>query len=227
MDRRVSQPNTARARGNPPATRRSRPATGNGSTRLVIHRMSVVESKGQQPSEIPDPPSEADIALALRQDIRLLGRVLGETLRRQEGDSMFDVVERIRKTAIRFRRDGDSDARAELARLVAGLEIEAAISVVRAFTYFSHLANIAEDRQFNRRARLRKLHREPPEPGSLALALSRLKQRGVTAGELADVLRTVAITPVLTAHPTEVQRKSILDRHMCIARLLAERGRSD
>jgi phosphoenolpyruvate carboxylase len=186
-----------------------------------------LETPSTPPDEAADPPSEAGVALALRQDIRLLGRLLGDTLRRQEGDSMFDVVERIRKTAIRFRRDGDHEARDQLARLVAGLDIEAAISVVRAFTYFSHLANIAEDRHHNRRARLRKLHREPPEPGSLALAIARVMDRGVTAGALAELLRTAEIRPVLTAHPTEVQRKSILDRHMAIARLLAERSRTD
>ncbi|HVW27062.1 MAG TPA: phosphoenolpyruvate carboxylase [Polyangiaceae bacterium] len=178
-------------------------------------------------SEPPDPPSEAAIAHPLREDIRLLGRVLGDTVRRQEGSTMFDVVERIRRTAIRFRRSGDHDAREELARLVDGLDIESAISVVRAFTYFSHLSNIAEDRHHNRRHRQRLLRGEPPGEGSLALAVARMKEQGVTCDELAAALRTVAISPVLTAHPTEVQRKSILDRHMAIARLLADRGRAD
>jgi len=174
-----------------------------------------------------EPPSEATIAHPLREDIRLLGRVLGDTLRRQEDDTMFDVVERIRRTAIRFRRSGDLDARQELARLVEGLEIEAAISVVRAFTYFSHLSNIAEDRHHNRRSRQRLLRGEPPGEGTLALAIARMKEHGVTPEQLAHRIRGVAISPVLTAHPTEVQRKSILDRHMAIARLLSERGRRD
>lgn len=178
-------------------------------------------------SETPDPPSEATNVHPLREDIRLLGRVLGDTLRRQEGDAMFDVVERIRRTAIRFRRSGDPDARAELAQLVEGLEIEAAISVVRAFTYFSHLSNIAEDRHHNRRTRQRLLRGEPPGEGTLAFAVAHMKEHGVTPEQLAHRILGVAITPVLTAHPTEVQRKSILDRHMAIARLLSERGRRD
>src|SRR5262249_2167354 len=103
--------------------------------------VSVIDRTAE--SEPADPESRFGAA-SLREDIRLRGRVLGATLRRQEGDAMFDVVERIRRTAIRFRRDGDHDAREELAKVVEGLEIEAAISVVRAFTYFSHLANIAE-----------------------------------------------------------------------------------
>jgi phosphoenolpyruvate carboxylase len=188
--------------------------------------MTALESP-KADSDPPDPPSRFDGASALREDIRLLGRVLGETLRRQAGDAMFDVVERIRRTAIRFRRDGDHDARVELAALVEGLEIEAAISVVRAFTYFSHLANIAEDRHHNRCWRRRAQGGEPPDDGSLALAVARLKDEGVSAERLAETLRKVAISPVLTAHPTEVQRKSILDRHMALARLLAERGRPD
>jgi len=82
----------------------------------------------------------------LREDIRLLGRLLGETVRDDEGVDLFQVVEDVRRLAVRFRRDGDPEARAELARRLDALEIEAAITVVRAFSYFSHLANIAEDR---------------------------------------------------------------------------------
>jgi phosphoenolpyruvate carboxylase len=187
----------------------------------------VLTAQEHTPESEPPPPSEATVAHPLREDIRLLGRVLGETLRRQEGDAMFDVVEQIRHAAIRFRRHGDHDARAELTRVVEGLDIESAISVVRAFTYFSHLSNIAEDRHHNRRARLRASRGDPPAEGSLALAVARMKDGGVTAKELKRAIQTVAISPVLTAHPTEVQRKSILDRHMAIAHLLAERGRSD
>jgi phosphoenolpyruvate carboxylase len=162
---------------------------------------------------------------ALREDIRFLGRLLGETLRDAEGADLFQVVEEVRRLAVRFRRDGDSEARAELARKLDALDVESAISVVRAFSYFSHLANIAEDQHKNRQFRSERLAGAPPEEGSLALALERLKAKGVRPTQLRQLLDRATISPVLTAHPTEVQRRSTLDRELAIARLLSERDR--
>ncbi|MDP9001753.1 MAG: phosphoenolpyruvate carboxylase, partial [Myxococcota bacterium] len=161
----------------------------------------------------------------LREDIRLLGRLLGETLRAEEGPELFQIVEDVRQLAVRFRRDRDPEARAELARQLDALDSESAISVVRAFSYFSHLANIAEDQDQNRRFRQARLAGAAPEEGSVALALERLKASGVTPGRLRALLDRTTISPVLTAHPTEVQRRSTLDRELAIARLLAERDR--
>src|SRR5947209_9725483 len=81
----------------------------------------------------------------LRNDIRLLGRILGDTVRDQEGADVFDVVERIRQTSIRFHRDEDRLARRELEAMLDSLSIAERVRIVRAFAYFSHLANIAED----------------------------------------------------------------------------------
>ena len=160
---------------------------------------------------------------ALREDIRFLGRLLGETLRDDEGVELYQVVEDVRRLAVRFRRDGDPEASAELARRLDALDIEAAVSVVRAFSYFSHLANIAEDQHKNRRFRQERLAGSPPDEGSLALALDRIKANGVRSARVRQVLDRAAISPVLTAHPTEVQRRSTLDRELTIARLLTER----
>jgi phosphoenolpyruvate carboxylase len=167
----------------------------------------------------------SDEDLPLREDIRLLGRLLGETLRRDRGEELFGVVEDVRRLAVRFHRDGDPQARAELARRLDALDVEGAISVVRAFSYFSHLANIAEDHHKNRRFRLERLAGTEPADGSLPLALARIKAAGVPSAKLRDVLDRAAMSPVLTAHPTEVQRKSILDRQRAIARVLTERDR--
>ena len=171
------------------------------------------------PLPVPDPDS------ALREDIRMLGRVLGDTLRAHEGAEMFRTVEEVRQTAVRFRRHGDTAARAELAKMLNALDVEPAISVVRAFSYFSHLANIAEDQHQNRAFRRDRLAGKPPYNGSLALALERLKAAKVKTEKLRAVLGQASISPVLTAHPTEVSRKSILDREVAIARLLTERHR--
>jgi phosphoenolpyruvate carboxylase len=173
-----------------------------------------------------DSVQAADVVDAmLRDDIRLLGRLLGETIREGEGADLFQVVEDVRRLAVRFRRDGDPEARAELARRLDALEVEAAITVVRAFSYFSHLANIAEDRHKNRRFREERLAGAPPGEGSLALALERIKTRGVGPTLLRRVLDRAVISPVLTAHPTEVHRRSTLDRELAIGRLLADRDR--
>ncbi len=164
--------------------------------------------------------------LPLREDIRLLGRLLGDTLQEQEGSERFDLIENIRRTAVRFHRDRDPGAKQELEAILNRLGRDTAISVVRAFSFFSQLANIAEDLHHNRRSRAHQIAGSLPRKGSVALALERLRQAGVAKSRLAGFLDRALIVPVLTAHPTEVQRKSILDCQMEVARLLAERDRS-
>src|SRR5688500_4621176 len=104
----------------------------------------------------------------LRDDIRLLGRLLGDTLQEQEGAERFALVERIRQTAVRYRRDGDHAARAELESILSGLDHETAISVVRAFSFFAQLANIAEALHHNRRRHAHQLAGSPPQEGTFA-----------------------------------------------------------
>jgi phosphoenolpyruvate carboxylase len=161
----------------------------------------------------------------LKEDIRLLGRLLGAVLREQEGDAVFQVVETIRQTAVRFRRESDAQSGAELDKMLKKLTRDQSISVVRAFSYFSHLANIAEDQHHNRRRRAHLLGGSAPQPGSLAYALAKLDDAGVSGTAVRSFFNDALISPVLTAHPTEVQRKSILDAESQIAHLLAERDR--
>src|SRR5688572_14601148 len=163
--------------------------------------------------------------LPLREDIRLLGRILGDVVREQHGVELFETVESVRKTAVRIRALGSQAPLTEVGERLDALEVETAISVVRAFGYFAYLANIAEDHHRNRRYRHELLAGRASQDGSLPSALSRLKRAGVTPGNLARVLERSQISPVLTAPPTEVQRKSILDRQVAIARLLSQRDR--
>ena len=165
---------------------------------------------------------ERDKDEPLKQDIRLLGRILGDTLRDQEGQEAFALVERIRLLAIRFHRDDDRAARQELTTLLAGLEHIQSLSVVRAFSYFSHLANIAEDQHHIRRSRAHAIAGSPPRAGSFDFALKQALAAGIDAAQLQGFFRDCHIVPVLTAHPTEVQRKSILDCERKIANLLNE-----
>jgi phosphoenolpyruvate carboxylase len=184
-------------------------------------------AKANGKSAVPKPAKvrDADPDVPLREDIRMLGRVLGDTIREKEGDAIFETVEEVRRKAVRFRRFGDTEARAELGKMLNALDVEPAISVVRAFSYFSHLANIAEDQNTNRIYRRDRLAGAPLPNGSLALACERLKAAKVKTEKLRAVLAQASISPVLTAHPTEVSRKSILDREVAIARLLTERDR--
>jgi phosphoenolpyruvate carboxylase len=161
----------------------------------------------------------------LRYDTRLLGRILGETVRAQEGEAVFDLVERIRRTAVQFHRNADEEARRELQAIMSGLPTDTAIKIIRAFGYFSHLANLAEDQHHIRRTRAHAMESAPPRRGTVAHALARARDAGVSRERLEAFFATALCVPVLTAHPTEVRRQSIIDREMEIARLLDERDR--
>ncbi len=160
----------------------------------------------------------------LREDRRLLGRLLGDVVREQAGAPVFDTIERIRQTAVRFRRaeaEGESAApvKAELEAQLNALNIEQTLHVVRAFSFFSHLVNIAEDAQQHRQ---RADSAGAARPGTLAHALERVQAAGVDAEALRAWFDHARISPVLTAHPTEVQRQSILDCERAIAQLVAQ-----
>ena len=161
----------------------------------------------------------------LREDIRLLGRVLGDTVRDQQGEAAYDLIERIRQTSVRFRRDDDRAARAELEGILDALSREQTIQVVRAFSYFSHLSNIAEDQHHIRRTRAYAMAGAAPRPGTMAHALQQAKSAGIGRDRLQAFFDHALVSPVLTAHPTEVRRKSSIDREMEIARLLDARDR--
>ncbi|MFM1987171.1 MAG: hypothetical protein RJA99_128 [Pseudomonadota bacterium] len=167
------------------------------------------------------PADPADRDLLIR-DIRLLGRILGETIREQEGREAYELVEKVRQLSVAGRLKQDKSATAALGRLLKNLTTDQTVSVIRAFSYFSHLANIAEDRHAVRRRD--ELARKGTLPeGSLAVTLDRLAAKDVRAADVAETLRHAYISPVLTAHPTEVQRKSLLDAERAIAELVAER----
>jgi phosphoenolpyruvate carboxylase len=161
-------------------------------------------------------------ALPLVEDIRFLGRILGDVIREQEGEAAFELVESVRRMSVAYRRRGDARAGRALDRRLSGLTLDQAISVIRAFTYFSHLANLAEDCQQLRL--LRRLERSGAAPeGSLARTLARLERRGVGRAAVSALLERAHLSPVLTAHPSEVQRKSVLDAEREIFELLQER----
>ena len=137
---------------------------------------SQIVSSQTMPSETEARSNRSDEALALeedarlRTDIRLLGRILGDTVRDQEGADVFDLVERIRQTSIRFHRDEDKLARRELETILDSMSTSDTVRIVRAFSYFSHLANIAEDQNNIRQMRGRGAG--GPRPSTLTQTLS-------------------------------------------------------
>ncbi len=187
----------------------------NASTRLspnaMIKPLKSDTSKRARANERP-----------LLEDIRLLGRILGDVIREQEGVAAFELIEQIRTLSVAFRRDADTAADKTLKKLLKGLSSDQTVSVIRAFTYFSHLANLAEDRHHIRRRAFHERAGKRQE-GSIDVALERLRQAGISSKTIADTLATSFVSPVLTAHPTEVQRKSILDAERAIAELLSTR----
>ncbi len=161
----------------------------------------------------------------LSEDIRLLGRLLGDTIRSQEGEFTFDLVETIRRLAVASRRLEDVASRRSLAQTLDALTDDQAVAVVRAFSYFSLLANIAEDRHNIR------LHRSARRDGTRPLAstlrglYADAQEREISREAAAALFSRIRIAPVLTAHPTEVQRKSTLDAQLAIAAELVARDR--
>ena len=168
------------------------------------------------------PVRKTDKDLPLIEDIRLLGRILGDVIREQEGEAEFELIEQVRQLSVSFRRDADEAADKALKKLLKNLSSDQTVSVIRAFTYFSHLANLAEDRHHIRR---RAVHERAgnTQEGSIEVALARLRWAGISSETVAQTLAKAYVSPVLTAHPTEVQRQSILTAERSIAQLLAER----
>ncbi|MDF0517142.1 phosphoenolpyruvate carboxylase [Bradyrhizobium yuanmingense] len=185
---------------------------------------TVSSDASEQRPNRPEDVQAMEADARLRDDIRLLGRILGDTVRDQEGAELFDLVERIRQTSIRFHRDEDRLARRELEQILDSMSISETVRIVRAFSYFSHLANIAEDQNNIRQMRARAAAKNGGS-GVLAETLAHAKTAGIGPDQLRSFFKSALVSPVLTAHPTEVRRKSTMDREMEIAALLDRRER--
>jgi phosphoenolpyruvate carboxylase len=168
----------------------------------------------QPPQQVGD-PRDKDAPLA--EDIRLLGRLLGDTIRSHEGEFTFDLVETIRRLAVASRRLEDIASRRSLAQILDALTDDQVVAVVRAFSYFSLLANMAEDRHHIRRHRVARRNAVRPLASTLRGLFTELAEKPVSRREAVDLFTPIRVSPVLTAHPTEVQRKSTLDAQLAIA----------
>ncbi len=163
----------------------------------------------------------------LRDDVRLLGELLGQVLRTHEGEALFNRVETVRALAKQARAGSDADFET-LARELADLPVEAALPLARAFAHFLNLANIAE--QHHRIRRRREHRRDPlaqPQRGSCEDGFARLIAAGIAPARLHEAVCSLQIELVLTAHPTEISRRTLVQKHNRIAAGLGARDHAD
>ena len=171
----------------------------------------------------------------LQDDIRFLGRLLGFSIQESEGQPLFDQIEQLRRNAVTIRRaavnqgdnvDESQKVKDSLIAEISQKSDQELKSLSRAFSYFMHLSNIAEDR-LQRRLDHLDHQAETPNMHGLSVTIQRLNDAGVNSQAIYDYLDELNIVPVLTAHPTEVQRTSILDKHQEIADTLREYHTTD
>ncbi|MDT7849519.1 phosphoenolpyruvate carboxylase [Methylophilus sp. VKM B-3414] len=159
--------------------------------------------------------------MRLSNNIQLLGDLLDQAILEVEGEAVAQKIAAIRQAALRFHQNHDQQASLDLEQLLADLSLEHTVRVVRALAYFKHLVNLAEDLYGQE---LGHCQQNTPAPGMLSHTLAQIKASGIAPQKIQQLLQDALISPVLTAHPTEVQRKSVLDIEQLIAELLGQRG---
>jgi len=163
---------------------------------------------------------------ALRDDVRLLGELLGEILKEQGSPRLFHYVEQIRQLS-KIARSGEIDAYRMMSTTLESMSIQDAVPVARAFSHFLNLANIAEQHHRIRRYRDYQLENAQPQGGSFEETFQWLLQEGITPEQLHEAISNQSIELVFTAHPTEIQRRTLIRKYNRVASLLFERDRSD
>jgi phosphoenolpyruvate carboxylase len=161
----------------------------------------------------------------LRRDVRSLGAILGQVLVEQAGPELLDSVEQLRKLLIENREtvrrgpaQGTTPEMAKAQEIVSAMDLSRAYHVTKAFSTYFELTNLAETNHRKRRRRAGKLDRtHPPVPGSFRGTLRRMKEAGISADNAVKALNQIAITPVFTAHPTEVARQTVLLKRRRVA----------
>jgi len=199
---------------------------GAHGTGLILER--VTEDAELQPiGEVHRTRVGREATEPMREDIRLLGAILGDTVREQSGQQVFELVERARVESFRVRRS-EID-RTQLAEMFAGIDIHHAIPVIRAFSNFALLANVAEDIHRERRREIHLAAGEPPRDSTLAATYRKLDSAGLSAEQVSEALRGALVSPVITAHPTETRRRTIFDTQNRITGLMRLRmhGRTE
>ncbi|PVY32660.1 phosphoenolpyruvate carboxylase [Williamsia muralis] len=169
--------------------------------------------------------TDRELTEPLREDIRLLGGILGQIVRKHAGEETFELVEKARVESFRIRRD-EID-RTELEELFRDIDVQDAISVIRAFSHFALLANLAEDIHRERRRAIHVRAGDPPQDSSLAATYSKLSAAGLTDEQVGSALADATVVPVITAHPTETRRRTVFEVQRRITDLMRFAGRTE
>ncbi|MDX8291582.1 phosphoenolpyruvate carboxylase [Metabacillus indicus] len=164
---------------------------------------------------------ERDHHAALRRDVKFLGNMLGDVLVHQGGQPLLEMVEKIREMTKSLRSHADESIYADLKAEISTLDPELRKQVIRAFAVYFHLVNIAEQNHRIRRRREYQFQEDSgKQPGSLEHAVASLKENGVSSEVIQQLLKTLSLELIITAHPTEATRRSVLEIHKRIAGLL-------
>jgi phosphoenolpyruvate carboxylase len=157
-------------------------------------------------------PSELHLEAKIRERVQFLAKILGEVIREQDGEEIFQAIETLRTGFIAVRRENDANLRQVILEKIEGLSPDQATRVVRAFSQYFHLLNLAEEEALH--LNRRKLVHSGSEmwSGSFEKTMSELREAGVNAQELQDLLERCSYMPVFTAHPTEAKRRTILEQ---------------
>ncbi len=181
------------------------------------------ESAGSPAFVVPTAQGR-ELTEPLREDIRYLGGILGEIIREHEGEDVFDLIERARVESFALRRsEVDRD---DSLGIYSDVEIERAIPLIRAFSHFSLLANLAEDLHRERRRAIHLDRQDPPQDSSLEATWLKLDAAKVTREQIAAGLTDALVSPVITAHPTETRRRTVFDVQSKITELMRRRQRA-
>lgn len=154
----------------------------------------------------------------LREEVRLLGGLLGEVISDEGGPGLYDRIEAVRRASVAYHRDPASNDASQLEALLAELSLDDAVGLAHGFAAFSLLANVAEDRAGKRQAKQQTA--AGARPDTAEGALQQLTEAGRTSADASALLAGALISPVLTAHPSEVRRKSVIDRIAAVSDLL-------
>jgi phosphoenolpyruvate carboxylase len=165
-----------------------------------------------------------DLSTALSADIRLLGGLLGEVIRDQHGMAAFDLVERVRAETRSRRQNKDQANDAHIAAMIGSLSLDEKMVLIKAFSSYFQLINIAEDQQ--RIRVLRQREREGTLGESLEAAITQLKNSGLSAADVRGLIQQICVRLVLTAHPSEAKRREVIVKQQHIAWLMAQHDRT-
>jgi phosphoenolpyruvate carboxylase len=156
----------------------------------------------------------------LRRDVRFLGQLLGNVIKEQEGEQLFEIVETLRRLSISAR--AGTPAFEPARQLIRNVTVTDAAKLAKAFATFFELTNLAETNHRKRRRRASLLSSAPPQPGTLRGTLFRIRDAGLSFDEVWRALLQIHVMPVFTAHPTEVGRRTVIWKRQRIAELLEQ-----